>query len=288
VEPLAEAGLVLPQILELIINKYGAIFILLLISGMALISLLKKILSRTRNPEPVEFIYAITFLIAILIGTAMLFGNFIERDPIRVTRFSLLMATILSGLVIYDFIEGHPESNPADKERPTRRSALIIAAGIVIVAMAALSMGSAYNSPRTSLANSQVTWREIAYTKWFGKLKSPDILVVVNLTQAIHRFEDYNFGVDSSSTSKSRIDLYRLPSHFGYEQNDSVAEALGFRDRYLIASQLDKVAPLYFPENVRPKAYQWTEEDFTRLRSDPTAAHIYANGEFEIWRVYGE
>ena len=90
-----------------------------------------------------------------------------------------------------------------------------------------------------------------------------------------------------ASEPDAENDPKRLPSHFGYEQNDSIAESLGFRDKYVAVSQLDRVAPMIYPENVRSKCYQWTEEDFAKLSSDSTATKVYENGEFEVWRVYG-
>jgi len=41
------------------------------------------------------------------------------------------------------------------------------------------------------------------------------------------------------------------------------------------------------PENIRYKTLQYTEEDFVKLEQDPAATQIYANGEFQVWRVYG-
>jgi len=280
-EPLAEAELTPFQTFELFVNRYGAVFLLLFVSSISLIYVLKRILSKNRDLEPVTFTYSVQFLMALFIGTIMLFGYFVEYNLIRVARLPLLMGTILSGLVIYDFIASYVKNNP-------KKLIFTAVTGIVIIAMAALSLGSVYNSPRTCKLNSQVTWMDVVGTKWFERSKSLDIPVIVNSAQSLHRFEDYNFGIDSSPITRARIDRKRLPSHFGYAGNNTIAEALDFRDRYMVLFKLDKVAPLFFPENVRPKVYQWTTEDFKRLRIDSYTAQIYDNGGFEVWRVYGK
>jgi len=278
-KPLAEAELTPLQILELFINRDGAIFLSLLISGVACVSVLIKSLSRKHNVEPMKFAYAIQFLIALLIGVTMLFGYFVEyeSDPVRLFRLPLLMGTILSGLVVYDFINKRKTS--------VQRSWFVIVIAMAIMVMVGLSLGSVYGSPRVCGINFQVTQMEIAGTKWFGRLKDANIAVASNTPQQILRFEDYNFGVDSSSITRAKL-AERLPSHFGYDKYNRIAEALGFQDRYLVIFKLDLVAPMLYPENVRSKVHQYTEDDFAKLSSDPMAAKLYCNGEFEVWRIY--
>lgn len=113
--------------------------------------------------------------------------------------------------------------------------------------------------------------------------------MVLNQSQVLHRFEDYNFGIDSSRIIRVKIDSKRLLSHFGYDENDSIAETFGFQDKYMMIFKLDRIAPLIFPRNVRAKSYQWTKKDFAQLRTDLATAQIYVNGDFEvlegIWKV---
>lgn len=286
-ELLAYAELTPLQTFELFVNRYGAISLLLLISGIAFISVLRRSLSRKHNLEPMNFIYAIQFVVALFIGATMLFGYFAEYNPVRVARFPLLMGTVLSGLVVYDFIAGNPQ-NPNKGGVSAQRLGLMIAIGLVIMAMVTLGMGSVYRSPRVCGSNHQVTQMDIVGTEWFGRSKSPDTPVIAYSSGLIRRFEDYNFGAESSPIPRARVAPERLPSHFGYDEHNQVAEALGFQDRYMVIFGLDKMWPMFFPENVRPKICQWTEEDFAKLRADSSAAQIYANGEFEVWRVYGK
>jgi hypothetical protein len=296
-DPLAEAGLTPLQAFEAFMNRYGAIFILLLVSGMACISVVSKSLSRKRNVEPMKFTYATLFLTAVFIGAGMLFGYFDEYDPVRVARFFILMGTILSGLVVYDLINwerAHSKKNATEKSVSVQRLGFMIALGAVIMCMVILSIRSMYGSPYTGAINGQVTRMEIAGTEWFEGSKNPDIAVVTDVPTRIRRFEDYKFGVDSCSIIRAKVDSERLPSHFGYDKYDQIAEALDFQDRYLIMLKLDKIAPwarcAFFTKNgsYGPRVHEYTEDDFVKLNSDPKVFKLYCNGEFEVWSIYGE
>lgn len=283
-EPLAEANLTSSQTFELFINRYGAIFLSLLISGTASIHVLNKILSKKHNVEPMKFTYAMLFCIALLLGVAMLLGYFVEYNLVRVARFSLLIGPIVSGLVISDFTNSYPRKNVSRRKGWLEKSSTKIAIGAVILIMVALSLGNVYGSPRVCAFNHQITQMEIAGTNWFGRSKNLEVTIFANNPEQIHRFEHYNFGVDFSPIARTKV-VERVPSHFGYDQ---IAETLNFQDRYLLIFELDRLAPLFFPENVRPKVHQYVEEDFVKLNSDPRVAKLYCNGEFEVWRVYGD
>mgnify|MGYP006910657449 CR=1 FL=1 len=288
-ETLRETGPTWSQTFELFVNRYGAIFLLLLLSSICCIYVIRKSLSKAHNIGPMMFTYAIQFTIALFISVIMLFGYFFEYNPVRVFRLPLLMGTILSGLVVYDFVSGYTRKK-SNKRNKLRQRLFIIVIWMTIMVMVTLSFGSVYNSPRVYLPNSQTTSMDLVGTEWLDKSKSPDIRIIVSRWSAhsLHRFEDYNFGIDSSPTVKVGIIHEYLPSHFGYGGNSSVVESLGFRDMYVVIFQVDKVITMFVPENVGSNIDQWTEEDFAKLKVDPTAVHVYANGEFDVWGVYGE
>ena len=52
---------------------------------------------------------------------------------------------------------------------------------------------------------------EMVSTEWFERSKSLDIPVIVNSGELMRRFEDYNFGIDSSPITRAKIDRKRLP-----------------------------------------------------------------------------
>jgi hypothetical protein len=274
-EILAKAELTTPQIIELLINRHGAQFLLLLISVILTTHIFYKTIVKKYKVQML-FVYAIQFLVALTISAFELFGYSpeYELNLTRMLRFSLLIGTIFSGVVIYNLI---------NKNKTLHATIALIVTVTVIVT---LSMGSVYWSPRVINFNHQVTHMEIVGTAWFEKSKSLDVPVIANSAKALRRFENYILGVDYPSSVKARIDHSRLPSHFGYNINNSIAETLNFQDRYIIIFELDKVAPLFYPENVRSKIHQFSKEDFVKLSYDSATSRLYTNGEFEIWRVH--
>lgn len=276
-ESWAELDLTLLQTFELLMRKYGAIFLLLVISGIASISVLHKSLLSKHNVEPMKFTYATLFLLALFMGVAMLLSHFVEYNPVRVVRFALLMGTIVNGLVVYDIIN---EGSKKNIRRSSQWSGFMIA--VVIIVMVVLSLGNVYGSPSTFSPNPHITQMEIAGNKWFGRTKNPDVAVVANDPNEIPRFEDYIFGVESSPITRANVDPICLPSHFGYDEHNRMAEVFNSQDRYLFITEKDKVWSMFFS-----KVRRYAEEDFAKLNSDPTVAKLYCNGEFEVWRVYG-
>lgn len=290
---LGEANLSLVQTIGLFINSYGAIFLMLSISAISFAYVLWRSLRRDHKLGTVEFAFAIQFLIASLIGALEYLGVGGEGGPSRVVRFSLLMGTVLSGLVVYDFISTHLGHSNRKTILSARSLGAMTAIGLLTVAMVVLSLGSVYYSPRTYAPNTQVTHGAIAGTKWLAESREPGIMVVVPSLSGLWRLQDYLYGTETGTEAKAKVSYKKVPAHFGYDEYDSIAQTLASQhqdkqDKYMAIFKWQKLWPLSFPENMRPMIPHCNEEDFEKLESDPTAAKIYFNGEFEVWRVFAE
>lgn len=284
--PLNDVRYTLFQILELFINKYGAFSLFLLISSIACTSVIRRSLSK-KHMEPFILVYAIQFIVFLFIGVIMLFGDFIEHNPIRIFRLALLMGTILNGLVVYDFISRYTEKNYNEGIKPRKRL-LIIVTGIVIMAIVVLSLGNVYDSPRINAPNSQITKMDLVGMEWFDRSKSlanVDTVVSPQSEWSFRRFGDYIFGIDSSSIPRGRLAPERLPSNFGYGENSSVSDSLSYNSAYVLIFQIDKVMMMSYPENVRRNIPQWNKDDFIKLSMDTTISKIYDNSELDVWKI---
>ncbi len=284
VDTLGLAGITTAQTIELFISRFGVIFMYGIIAGIAVLIVLRMSLSRNAHPEPTHFSYAVLFVVGLAASVFSLFGFTGELDPVRISRFFLIIAPVVSGLVLYAFITRQQPFNSGSL-KPGRQTLIAITV-ILILAASALGIFNVYNSPWVVKANSQVTRMEIAGTEWFSNHRDTAI-GIAGANVYLGRFDDFNFGNETSPIRRAPTYPEPIPSHFGYDKNSSVGEALAFKDRYLLTCHRGRMWPLVIPENVRPRARQYTEDDFARLRADPAAAQIYANGEFEVWRVYG-
>jgi hypothetical protein len=285
---LTEAELSALQTIELFIYSFGAIVLYLLISVIAVIIVLKWSLSKKAELESMDYTYAIQFIVALLVSAFSLFAFTGEFSPIRVSRFFLLMAPIISGLVIYRFIDNTDKASQQTlntNRLRCKRGMFICITTVLILTVVILSIFNVYGSPRVVRLNWQVSAMQVVGAEWFSNYHDNDV-VTATAGVVVSRFEDLTFGREYPSTDRAKLDREPIPSHFGYDGNGSVAETFDFGDRYLLTCEMGRVSINAAPESARPMARQYTEDDFAKLMADPAVAQIYANGEFEVWRVY--
>lgn len=286
VEMLAMAGLSTAQAIELFIARYGAIFLYGIIAGIAVLVAIRMSLGRKAQPEPSHFAYTALFIFAVAFSALSLFGYTGEYDPERISRFFLMVAPVVSGLVFYDLIARQNPSGSGVFGRGRRAAIGLIT--VLILAAGVLGTFNVYQSPWVVQRNLDVSQMEISGTAWFSNHHDRRIVGAMRWPTHLEDLEDFNFGLESRPFPRAKLDPEPIPSHFGYDENSSIAETFDFQDRYLLICQWAIVFPTVLPENVRHKVPHYTEEDFARLRADPAAAQIYANREFVVWRVYGE
>jgi len=287
-QQLFQADVSFSQAANLFVARYGPVFIYLLTALTLSILTFRKVLGRKfkrRRLEPLEFAYSVQFVVALLISTYMLFGYAIEFEPVRIARFPLLMGTILSGLVVYSLFAGYSRS-PLDI-KGSRRLGFTAITGALLIVASVLSVFSVHNSPWVVRENSQVTHMDIAGSAWFSSHRHADIAIAQSGV-TLFRLDHFNFGVETSAFEVAPRRLPLVPSHFAYDENHSIAEALGFQDTYLLTSERGRMWALVVPEAARHHAHQYTAEDLARLRADAGVVWLYTNGEFEVWKVYGE
>ena len=287
---LAMAELSILQTVELFIYRYGAISLYLLISAIAVTMVLKWSMNKKTELEPMNLTYGIQFIVALLVSAFSMFALTGEYDPVRISRFFLLIAPVVCGLVIYRFIADIDKTSQQiinTTRRKRKREVFICLTTVLILMVAILSIFNVYGSPRVVRGNWQVSAMEVAGAEWFSNYQDNDV-VTATVGVVVKRFEDLTFGREYPYTERAKLDREPIPSHFGYDGNISIAETFDFEDRYLLTCEAGRVAINVIPESARPKAHQYAEDDFAKLMADPDVAQIYANGEFEVWRVYGK
>ena len=286
---LAEAELPILKTVELFIYRFGAISLYLLISIIAATMVVKWSMSNKTELEPMNLTYGIQFIVALLVSAFSLFALTGEYDPVRISRFFLLIAPVVCGLVIYRFIADIDKTHQHTintTSRKRKREVFICLTTVLILMVAILSIFNVYGSPRVVRSNWQVSAMEVAGAEWFSNCHDNDI-VTATAGVGVRRFEDLTFGREYPYTERAKLDRVSIPSHFGYEGNSSIAETFDFEDRYLLTCEAGRVAINVIPESARPKAHHYTEDDFAKLTAVPAVAQMYPNGEFEVWRVYG-
>ena len=318
---LSAAKLTLMQTTTLFIFRYGAIIFYFITSFFCLIIISKK-LFKTRDIKDFEFSYGMQLIITFLCAGAMIVGNFIVANPVRAMRFFIMISTVLSGLIIYSLIETTRLKKPINtapiqelqslyrkknhvhdiKKNFISDSRLNINANhlsphqiikkkilpcliIIIVFLSTIvCLFSVYSSPLTYEANGHFTYMNFAGSSWITDNRDIDIQISTDAGFNLWRMEHYTNGIIKGELRIKNESLH-TPTHFGYNDNDTLTQVFNYTTSYMVTTEKGRQATYAFPENVRSKTHQWTDEDFKKLRADNTVGQIYSNGEFEVWNV---
>ncbi len=282
-EALAIVGRSLFYIAELLFYRHGAILLYSLVSLIAIIFILKWSLSRKKEMDAAIFTYGILTMVASLSIPFFWFAYFEPMDITRGARFIIPMVTILNGLVVYELASVKSFSRFGKGKVSSMGKIIIGFTALLIIGASIVGIFNAYRSPHTHLWNEQVTRYEVEGTSWLIEHQDGQT-PIQSFRVNIRRFEALHLGSEQSSTAI--IDREYIPRHFGYDINESAAETFDSPGRYLVTAEIDRKFSLILREEFRD--YYYTEDDFVRLSSDATVRKIYANGEFEVWRVYGK
>ncbi len=274
------------QLIEVAIYRYGAIFAYLAVSLVAAAAVFKAALSRKGWIDSSTFSYTILFAVGLGMAVFSMLAISGEVAPVRIARSFLLIAPFISGLVFYKMFYRDNEKRANLTWFKSRRTAFIAFITTLVLGASILSMLNVYGSAKTGDPNSQITWMEINGSEWFTDHRD-GLVDVVTDDVAVGRYDDFYLGSESED-----FDLVwyptQVPSHFGYDVYDSITDALDINHAYLATCEKGRIRIMYYREVDRHLHPQYEKEDYASLRADPAVAQIYSNGEFEVWRIYGE
>jgi hypothetical protein len=274
IEKLVETGPTIYEFVKVFVNSYGAIFMLLLLCVFCIIYWLKNVLSRKdRTPSSyVEWVYVMIWVVSFSIVFFEMFAYVVEFNPVRNIRLLILVSTILTGLLFYNLIERHISAQGQWK----KLASLFL---VFIVLMSSLCILNVYPAPQAAGANTQVTEMEVIRFIWFANHFDNDIKVASSRSNKLRRFTHMLY-------LEHPIDLneIRLPQHFGYDKNESVAEIYDFEEVYILYNIIELRYPYKYSKDV-----PYNEEDLSKLGLDSSVVKIYSNGELTTWKsiVYG-
>ena len=279
IESLELSQITLTQALNLFINRYGSIFIYIILSIIAILIVIKNI-SFDKNYY-IGFIYSILFIISLTVSLFTLLGYTGEYEPVRISRFFLMISPITIGFNFYAFII---DKNQKFNKPKITKSLLKIITFVLLIITNFLCVFSVYGSPQTVQRNGQITKTEILGTKWFSVHQYPSI-ITREIGIDLSRFEDYNFGVNLTLLVKSSIDSNMVPSHFGYDKNQSISATFNYQQQYILTCESDRINIMIYPENVREIVHNYSINDFIKLSNDKDVNRLYSNKGFEAWLV---
>lgn len=265
----SEAALSTIDLLRRFVQLYGAVFIYLSIAGLFSLVILYRISQHRHRYSETYGLYQ--FSIGFLIAVTFLLTFLSSKNPIRVSRYMILMAVVLIALLLYRVT--------VRTGRYRRLVTVLLGSSIVVAAI--LGAFATYQP------NKHMTQAEYEGAEFMAEYPN-DALPVrsYDLTRKTYLYVTRGTDIDPYPPAYRDTDpAYWLFPRLGYDNNSTAIQSYG--RSYLVTQEYDteQHTATYFTEAQQREHFFYGEADVARLHRDPTAHEIYSNGGFRGWYV---
>ena len=261
------------DLVELFLKMYGANVIYTIISLIAIISILKKVLRHESgknilNILQLSLFFLGSFPLSVLI---VMESKMVSLGRLLGLNYMMIAAPILVGFILHELVQ---------LKGSKRKTISIIVLVLILMSSSTISILSVYRSPWILQHNWQVTYSYAHGGNWFSDHNCPDIISNGMGYYQCSKPAYYRYGNDPE-----RI----IPEHFNYTYHETLGESFA-QDRYVVVTQICKLAnanPILADVRMDP-VIQWgfNESDFYRFEhNDSSANKLYSNGEFWVYFV---
>lgn len=269
---LERSGLSFYQIFTLFINMYGVISVYLIITVFGSVLYIAYNIKSKKVINSSYFVLILLFGVTSAISFLLYFTQTVESDLIRIFRIPILIATILSGILLYNIYD----QDIFNTKYLLNKNILIILFVFLMTFLIFFSFQSYYTSPAIAKSNYQITYMEIEGTQWMVNFANKDI--VTSICYIPVRFLQYRLFPISEWNEKSLTFEFTL-SHYDYSHYSQ-----GEKQNYIFTGLKDIQYPLVYPENVRDKILRiFTNNDLNKLIDNPNYNFIYSSKEIQIF-----
>ncbi|MWG36320.1 DUF6541 family protein [Halomarina oriensis] len=271
----------LGQLVDGFVNLYGPIFLVCALAGFG--GLVVALRFWRDEATSAEVWIAVQFLVGVVISVVSLFTYVVAFDPIRNSRYMILMATLLAGLFLYWLLVGETSGGPtldSDRWGRARRVALVVSL-VLLVAAVPVAAANSYDT------RYHMTYSERDGASWLYQHETRDRLTVshhVNDNKMLmytQRTVDYSpstvVGIGEAGSP--------VPKFFGYPSNDTLGETVGDESVYLVTKEYDTEYQLVQREFLRDELVVYDRATLDRLHGDFTADKLYTNDGYTVWLV---
>lgn len=242
---------------------YGAVFLYLIIAGLFGLVILSQVWKR--EVQFAESLTASHFAAGFGIAVTFLVAQLIAKGPIRVSRYMILMATLLVGILMVRLITNGHRLLPA------------LLTGIIISA-AILGASAAYEP------NRHLTYSEYQGAQFVAS--SNDESIPVRSEATSNKMEEFVLGSDHPKLWPATLVVGSgLPTALGYDENETAAQTFG--ESYVITKAYDQefYTASYFTKTQQRQLFLYNESHVQQLGNDETVSKIYENGGYAVWLV---
>lgn len=256
---------------SLLINMYGQIIIYTIICFLCIFFIIREFW-HNREYSVIKLFFILFFLFFSFFYMQTLLGDFLGTGrSIRIYCWSLFAATILNGMVCYDWIS---------RKKGNKFKLYVIILTFILLIATLIGVFNVFISPHIKIASLQSTEMDYSGTIWLINYKiSNEVLVGDEL---FDHYSNYIFGFDYNkpkNTIRSYPGIQLLPN-LGYNQSKNLADAYD-SELYLLINGRVKA----YKSQLWPDVGLFTLYDLNRLSTDETVLKLFSNGELDIWRV---
>ncbi len=271
-----ESGASLTLIIERFIKVYGSISLYLILGTFCVLFVIKRIIAQKATLN--ELIFSFQFICCSTISILLFISYFVIREPVRLSSISILMAILLIGITLFNI---STELKSFDK-----RIFLGIFLLIFISLASILSIFNLYASPWTGTPSPDMTKMESNGVNWYWDNSDREVTVFLNSDPISSYFPYYNTIIkDNTDIRKPPIIQYDIPSHFGYDQSNSVSRTFNENNFYLIFREIDKENIKAVPASLQSNYPIYSDNDIMRLNYDHSINKLYSNDQFKVYQA---
>jgi hypothetical protein len=266
------------EISELLIKEYGHFIMYLLIASCCFVFILNKL--RSKSVEELDTLYGFQFLMSVLFGLSMIFGYFIVFELIRAFSFAIIMSTIFIGIIFGKLYE--------NANFKTRRKWINVFVVIIVCSSSIIGFFNVFESPWIKQASPDINMKMKNGLDWSLTAMNESIPLASDFT-SLYKYELYHSQFNNNQSTNNLeytiLDNISIPSHFGYDTNNTLLASFGYNARYLIVYQYIINKYKYALKSQQFKYPIFLKSDFQKLNNDSTTNKLYMNGEFELWYI---
>jgi len=272
-------GLTPMQILVNFIQLYGVIWIY---AGIGLLFLFIVFLKIYTN-EKVHFyevLFSFQFIMGVIFGGLFFAFYFIRYDPTHISKYVIVMSTILFSFILKDNISFFTKINKKDKKVYKTKLVTIILI-LLILFSTVISIYGVYKE------GNHLTYSEIEGTRWHldHMDKEKETISGEMSFKFIYYLEGRNVSEEKLEIfPRSTFERFQHPDRLGYLKNETISVSIG-EEAYIITKPHDYKYYKRLTEGQREHSEYYLEEDIEKLENDPTSNKLYSNGEYIIWEV---
>ena len=258
------------ELFLLYIKRYGQLH---LIMGLGIISSVAMLYHWTRHRTmehsrmlavPILcLLYCVTYLASFFISPHLILG--------RVPPYALVLAMFPASILIYKLVKTH--------------RVYIVLVVMLLLSTNYFAVFTQYDSLFNRKPPQQITMSEVEAVAWLLDNKEVGI-EVYDLLRKQRRMVVYILGHKYLENRHiADLDAKGLPFHFGYDEYETLGEALG-KDGYLLTNEKNiDVSTKMYPEYEDIWAYH--PDDYAKLENDASLKLLYDKDGIKIYRING-